>query len=251
MHLSDAGVLISAPFGNYLRFAGCVPTLGTFTWRPRGGLAYRLWRCLWTLRYRRGLGWTNQLGLPNPGIKAARADCSGAVVSVHGFHDHEWVALVDEAATRNPLAIELNLSCPNVPHRQTAKAVSLAVLRTVQLHGGLPLIAKLPPVRWMDLAVPLYGYGVRAFHCCNTIPTPSGGLSGPVLRQYSLWATEEIKQRFGADVWVVGGGGISCAEDARLYRRAGADAVAVGSMLLNPLNWRRVGEIVAAMREGT
>ena len=57
---------ISAPFGNYIKPKGCISTTGTWTLKPRGS---RLWSILRTLRYNREVGgWTNKLGLPNPGI---------------------------------------------------------------------------------------------------------------------------------------------------------------------------------------
>jgi hypothetical protein len=36
--------------------------------------------------------------------------------------------------------------------------------------------------------------------------------------------------------------------DVEAYFRAGADHVAVGSLLLNPLNWRKVPSLVEAAR---
>lgn len=234
---------ISAPFGNYLTFPGAVRTRGTFTLHGRGGPLWRVWRAVASLRYnRRQQSWTNKMGLPNPGIRrlGVTEDYGSDLVSIHGFSRGEWEALVLWPCCPN---VELNLSCPNVGRRPDVGEVAPAI--ELALRTKARVVCKLPPVRWMDWAVPLYGMGVRHFHCCNTIPTPGGGLSGKPLMQYSLWAVEEMRQRLPGVV-LIGGGGVRNEADVREYRAAGADHVAIGSMLLNPLNWRRVAGLVAA-----
>lgn len=232
-------LIIGAPFGNYLKFPGATPTLGTFTLKRRGGMAYRLWRCLRTLRYsRRMQAWINKLGLPNPGIDSVQfGDYYDKIISVFGFNKNEWDTLASRLSLLNIGAVELNLSCPNISHSTLAQDVKQA---TLMLSTTTEVIAKLPPVRWMELAKPLFDIGVRWFHCCNTIPTPGGGISGKPLKQYSLWATEEIKDRWGTQVKVTSGGGISRVKDIMDYEKAGADHFAVGSLLLNPFRWRKI-----------
>lgn len=243
-------LIISAPFGNYLRRPYATSTLGTFTRRPRGGVLWRAWRVLTTVRpwFRTG-AWVNRLGLPNPGIAALPADCSDHIVSVHGFDkdDWDWLALHLEHAARPPLAVELNLSCPNVNHAPQADEVRAAVERL--LGAGLTVIAKLPPVRWPDLATPLFDRGVRHFHCCNTIPTPAGGLSGKPLKPFSLWAVSQLRKRFGKAATLIGGGGVTTPADVKEYLDAGADHVAVGSALFNPLFLCRALPLLAKAAE--
>ena len=48
-------LVIAAPFGNYLDFPATTSTLGTFTAKSRGGIAWRLWQILKTVRYYPGL----------------------------------------------------------------------------------------------------------------------------------------------------------------------------------------------------
>ena len=55
---------IAAPFGNHIHHKHAVSVHGTFTLRPQGN---RIWSILKTLRPTRR-GWTNRLGLPNPGL---------------------------------------------------------------------------------------------------------------------------------------------------------------------------------------
>lgn len=236
-------IIISAPFGNWLNFPGATSTLGSFTWQYRGGLLYRLWRMARTLRYNwRSKSWVNKLGLPNPGLNSLPATIDNRyddkIISIYGFNKEEWVNLAWAIAHRyHPLAVELNLSCPNVNHDAFIADVIPGV--DILMGGNVQIIAKLPPIKWLNLAKPLYDYGVRIFHCCNTIPTPGGGLSGKPLKQYSLWATEELRQKWGDSVRIIGGGGVTSHEDVLDYRMAGADHVAVGSMLLNPLRLAR------------
>lgn len=240
-------LVIAPPFGNYLRFAGATSTLGTYTLHRRAGFLRRWWRVLCTVRYsRRTQSWVNRLGLPSPGIEALLGEsCWNSILSIHGFGRDEWETLVAFCEHRyfDPLALEFNLSCPNVQrHPSLLREVEPAIARALALP--LAVVAKLPPVRWLDLGRPLHRMGVRHFHLCNTIPTPGGGMSGKPLMQYSLWAVEDFRQAFGDDVALTGGGGVTSLDDVRAYLQAGADHVSVGSMLFNPLNWRKVPRMV-------
>lgn len=254
-------VIIGAPFGNYLQPLGCTPTLGTFTVENRGGLLYRVWRCARTLRpLWSGRGWINQLGLPNPGLQSLlnkshvthfsrmpRYD--NRIISVKGFSAADWEWLVRQAWSLRSAGIELNISCPNVDHVVDVRELKFLKEFIEELHqfdGNMPaIIAKLPPVRWMLYADILYDWGVRWFHCCNTIPTAKGGISGAALKPYSLWAVTEIKSKY-PEATVIGGGGIYDCLDAHHYWEAGADHVAVASALLNPFRWSLPKRIMRA-----
>jgi dihydroorotate dehydrogenase len=232
-------LVIGAPFGNYLERPYATSTTGTFTLAPRGGILYRWWQVIKMLRYdSRISGWVNKLGLPNPGIYSVHADQSSRIVSVLGFSSEEWASLITECVRIGPLAVELNLSCPNVHSSPSVAEVEKAV--GMALDNRLKVIAKLPPIRWMDLARPLFSMGVRHFHLCNTIPAPGGGISGKTLKQYSLWAVREVREAWAEEVDIIGGGGITSEDDVRDYLVAGANRVSVASMLLNLLNHRKL-----------
>lgn len=241
-------LVIGAPFGNYLTREYATSTVGTFTLYKRAGALGRLWRVLRTVRYYPRPGaWINQLGLPNPGIH--RVPIGGGhlrdkILSVRGLAPEEWLPLAQVAVYHQPLALEVNLGCPNVATigaDESVRAVE-AVMQTYRGH----LIAKLPPVRWMDFVRPLWRLGVRHFHLVNTLGTPRGGISGKPLLPLALWAVAEVRQAFGQDVTILGGGGITSAEDVRAFRRAGADRVAVASLLFNPLRWRGLRALAEA-----
>jgi dihydroorotate dehydrogenase len=230
-------LIVSAPFGNYLTFPNCTSTIGTFTAEARPG---RLWKVLSTVRYnRRQQSWINKIGLRNPGIRSLKCagGTNGKIVSIHGFSEADWKFLAICCLKAGYGTVEFNLSCPNVPGVSVAEALpSIGRL----FDCGRTVIAKLPPVRWMNYAKPLYAAGVRIFHLCNTIPTPGGGISGKPLMQFSLWAIQDFRDRWGNDVTLIGGGGVTSLADVQTYWDAGADHVAIGSMLFNPLNWRSV-----------
>lgn len=243
-------IVISAPFGNYLSFADATSTVGTFTRHYRAGWIKRLWRILKTVRYsRRTQSWVNKLGLPNPGAEGfSRENLTGKVVSLHGFNKRDWEELAYLVRANDTVCcVELNLSCPNVGHRPSIAEVESSAC--LLLRDGCEVIAKLPPVKWMDYAVPLCDMGVRWFHCCNTIPTPGGGMSGKPLMQYSLWAIEELRQKYGDKIVLIGGGGITCNDDVLAYLKAGANRISVASMLFNPFNWRKIKHFARTIKE--
>ncbi len=246
-------IIISAPFGEYFNHPYCTSTLGTYTLNYRGGFWKRLWRIIKTVRYNRRTGsWINKLGLPNPGIKSLLPDSptiineglesakySNKIISIFGFDSDEWSQLAYHIITLRPLACELNLSCPNISHVPFLKEIFRAV-EILQGHD-IPIIAKLGPIKPLLLATHLKDFGINIFHACNTLPTPKGGVSGKILKPLSLWAIEYLRDRFGSEITIIGGGGVTTEEDIREYHQAGADHIAVGSMLFNPLNLRKLG----------
>lgn len=227
-------LVISAPFGNYIRPSGTTPTLGTFTRRPRPG---RLWRILKTVRYDPfSRAWINKIGLRNPGIDhlARRArqhphPLAHQLISIHGFSDRDWYELLDITAALNPLAIELNMSCPNIgevdwPHDLFRYAVDTAT----------PVVVKLPPVNDDLLIDHALAAGIRNFHAANTLPIPAGGLSGKPLKPVALQAVRRLRQR-APDAFIIAGGGITTTQDIDEYARAGADRFAIATKCFNPL----------------
>ena len=83
---------ISAPFGNYIKPKNYIPVTGTWTLQPRGN---RFLAVAKTLRYnRRFRGWTNSLGLPNPGIiVGAKKTKEHEVLSITQVNEKDFVRL--------------------------------------------------------------------------------------------------------------------------------------------------------------
>lgn len=246
-------LVISAPFGNYIQPAGTTPTLGTFTAAARPGRVIRVLKTV--RRYRRIGAWVNKIGLRNPGmawlvdrVESGKVDVADKIVSIHGFIDDDWRQLLEQASRIKPLAVELNMSCPNVGEIVHGESLFADAMAT-----GVPMVVKLPPVRYAALAEQAIAAGVRAFHCCNTLPVPAGGISGKPLQPLSLECVAALRQRFGQDVLLIGGGGITTAEDIQRYRDAGANHFALGTKVMHPkyLWWHGSLEpLIAASRGG-
>jgi dihydroorotate dehydrogenase len=232
-------IIISAPFGNYIQPAGTTATLGTFTAAARSG---RVWRILKTVRYYRRIGaWVNKIGLRNPGIEwvmkrveAGRLDVKDKIISIHGFTEADWWLLLDRIAAIKPLAVELNMSCPNVGCIEWPVELFERSMAT-----GVTVIAKLPPVNYEEIFRQAWAAGVRWFHCCNTLPNPAGGISGEPLKPVALQCIRDIRQNLldeagRQSVRIIGGGGIDTATDIERYAQAGANRFALGTKLFHP-----------------
>lgn len=232
-------LVISAPFGNYIQPTGATPTLGTFTAARRPG---RLWRVIRTVRYSPSLNaWVNKIGLRNPGIdwlvaraRTGKVNVRTKIVSIHGFTDDDWAMLLDRIASIRPLAVELNMSCPNVGHINWP-----AWLFDRAIATGVPTIVKLPPVNEAGIVRHALDSGVRAFHCCNTIPVPAGGVSGKPLKPVAMQVIVRLKDaadRVGpGNLTIIGGGGITTPADIDDYVSVGATHVAIGTKAFNPM----------------
>jgi dihydroorotate dehydrogenase len=227
--------VISAPFGNYIQPDGATPTLGTFTLHRRPG---RVWRVLKTVRYRPKLkAWVNKIGLRNPGIdwlagrvKRGRCDVSDKLVSIHGFDAEQWAALLKKIAEIKPMAVELNMSCPNVGEIDWPPGLFKQAIDT-----GVPVVVKLPSVNYQEMLEQAVDVGVRVLHCCNTLPVPEGGMSGRPLKPVALEVIRGIRGKtFGNELTIIGGGGIYGLSDIDLYADAGADHVALATKTMNP-----------------
>ena len=232
--LSILPVVISAPFGNYIQPAGATPTLGTFTAAARGG---RVWRVIKTVRYYRRLGaWVNKIGLRNPGmawlvnkVKAGKVDVSDKLVSIHGFTQDDWDKLLASIVEIKPMGVELNMSCPNV-----GEIDMHADLFKEAVETGVPVVVKLPPVRYEQMVEHAVDAGVTVFHCCNTLPVAGGGMSGQPLKHVTLNVIEQLRETYGDRLRLIGGGGIYAEQDVADYYRVGADHIALGTKLMHP-----------------
>ncbi|MEM6506655.1 MAG: hypothetical protein AAF711_14560 [Planctomycetota bacterium] len=231
-------LIISAPFGNYIQPGGTTPTLGTFTAARRGGVLNRVWRILLTVRYYpRMKAWVNKIGLRNPGIdwlvakcSLGKIDVSDKLVSIHGFTADDWYTLLEKTAALKPLAIELNMSCPNVGHIAWPPALFQRAYDT-----GIPIVVKIPPVNYDTMVEQAYAAGLRILHCCNTLPNPGGGMSGKPLMAVALQCIQDLQRKpYFEELTIIGGGGIYDAEDVDAYAELGVKHAAVGTKVMNP-----------------
>ena len=195
----------------------------------------------------------NSVGLQNIGLKRFfeevfplfRERETPVIINFFGFTEEEYVRAA--AGIRDdPLivALEMNLSCPNVTQGgmclgKHAEDV-FRVVRRVKAATGIPLCAKLTP-EVTDIAAiarAAYEAGADAITVFNTLPAAAvdveerrmpvrGGLSGPFLKTVALRAVADISAAL--PVPVIGTGGIMDWMDALAFLLAGATAVQVGT----------------------
>jgi dihydroorotate dehydrogenase (NAD+) catalytic subunit len=202
-------------------------------------------------------GMLNSVGLQGPGVAAWREHElpqlieTGArvVVSIWGRSVQEY-ALAAEALHDCPkqvVAVEVNLSCPNLDggtHLFAHDPVATAQVLQATSQIGLPLWAKLSPNtdRLVQVAAAAQEAGAEAVTLINTvlgmiIDTESrrpllggggGGLSGPAIRPVAVRAIHDVHMAL-PDLPIVGVGGCATAVDAVELMLAGASAVQVGT----------------------
>lgn len=218
-------------------------------------------------------GMLNSVGLQNVGIdlflaeKWPRLSKIGVpvIASVAGESADDFVELAHRVAAGGVPAVELNLSCPNVPHASSPSRggpplARLAeggplrcfaqdstevyeVVRRVKTAVRIPVLAKLSPevTDIAEVARAAEAAGADALSLVNTLSgvvidiasrSPvlgrgTGGLSGPAIRPIAVRCVWEARQ--AVKLPILGMGGIQSGQDALEFILAGASAVAVGT----------------------
>ena len=231
---------IAAPFGNYITHEGAISVKGTFTYRPNGN---RVWSVLKSLRYNyANKGWTNKLGLPNPGIYAGLKNTTRAdIISIAELQRGDFKHLHDTIPYNQ--SVELNLSCPNLD--KTLPWDNIHIFTKDKEREWC--IAKLSPLTRPEEIEYLYTKGFRQLHFSNTLPmtqfdrySRAGGLSGKTLKPYTLKLIEITRQDFPRDIEIIAGGGVETEQDVWDYMDAGCDHVSIGTLCFRPFSMRRL-----------
>jgi dihydroorotate dehydrogenase (NAD+) catalytic subunit len=204
-------------------------------------------------------GMLNSVGLQGPGVEAWLEDdlpaliATGArvVASIWGFtvEDYEKAAAMLATAPPAVVAVEVNLSCPNVEERRKMFAHSpSAAAEAIAATAGAnrPRWAKLSPnvTDITEIAGAVLDAGAEAVTLVNTVMgmaidtttrRPSlgsgergGGLSGAAIHPIAVRAVFDVRAAFPAAP-IVGVGGVTTGEDAVELLLAGANAVQVGT----------------------
>jgi dihydroorotate dehydrogenase (NAD+) catalytic subunit len=212
-------------------------------------------------------GLLNSVGLQNPGMvvwldeELPPLAASGATVvaSIWGFTAAKYqqaAALIAAAhaagrpALTSVVAVEANISCPNIEDRRHMFAHSRSGVRqavaaaAAGLGGQLPLWVKMSPnvTDLPELAAVAVDAGATAVTLINTVmglaldPKSGrprlggggGGLSGPAIHPVAVRAVYECRTALPA-IPIVGVGGVTGGESAAELLAAGADAVQVGT----------------------
>ena len=230
-------IFISAPFGNYIKHTNAISITGTWTLEPRGN---RFWSVVKTLRWNSELqGWTNKLGLPNPGIKVGlQKTFPSDVLSIAEIDRGDFKKLYSIIPeTQN---IELNLSCPNIGKSLPWDDAEIFTRYRATTDREW-CIAKLSPLTTPeDLEFLVDKLGFRQLHFSNTLPCQYGGLSGSVLRPYTLELIRLVRENWGDSVEIIAGGGVSDFGAVYEYLGEGANHVAIGSLCFNWFKMKRL-----------
>ena len=227
-------------------------------------------------------GMINAVGLQGPGVTAWRREDlpglirSGArvVVSIWGRSVQEYALAAEQLADVGPevIAVEANLSCPNLEGRRGIfahdAALSAEVVAAVARVCGRPVWAKLSPNtdRVVEVAEAVAGAGAEAVTLINTVlgmvidpdtrrsalGNGGGGVSGRAIHPMAVRAVHDVHSALPA-VPIIGVGGVTVSWDAVELMLAGACAVQVGTATFADPRapWRVLEGLVAwAERQG-
>lgn len=201
------------------------------------------------------LGMLNAVGLQGPGVEAWRRDelpalrATGATVvaSIWGRSVADYAAAAEQLAGADVVAVEVNLSCPNLEGRRGIfahdPALSAEVIAATAV-AGVPRWAKLSPNtdRVVEVAAAVHDAGAEAVTLVNTLlgmvidprtrkpalGAGGGGLSGKAIHPVAVRTVFDVHAAL-PDLPIVGAGGIATGWDAIELVLAGASAVEVGT----------------------
>ena len=204
-----------------------------------------------------GVGMINAVGLQGPGVQHWLADelpalaATGArvVASIWGrsVDDYRAAAELLSDAPSSVVAVEVNLSCPNLEGRRgifAHDAVLSAEVIAATSAAGRPRWAKLSPNtdRVVEVAAAVHDAGAEAVTLVNTLlgmvldPTSGrpvlgaggGGYSGRPVHAVAVRTVFDVHAAL-PELPIIGVGGVSDGWDAAELLLAGASAVQVGT----------------------
>ena len=207
-------------------------------------------------------GMLNGIGLQGPGIDDfLENDLAwlnekkiATVVSIAGNTVEEYAKLAYKLKNRSDiLAIEVNISCPNVEDRNKVFACNPVTaqdaIKAVRKHiTSVPILAKLSPdvTDIVEIAAAVIKVGADGLSLINTLlgmvidskslkPLLSGGtggLSGPAIRPVAVRCIYQVREAFN-DVFILGSGGLRTGNDVVEFIAAGANAISLGTIIFN------------------
>jgi dihydroorotate dehydrogenase (NAD+) catalytic subunit len=222
-----------------------------------------------------GVGMLNAVGLQGPGVEhwlrhelPELLDTGARVVaSIWGrsVDDYRRAAEQVAAAPAGVVAVEVNLSCPNLEGRRGIFAhdadLSAEVIRVTEACGR-PRWAKLSPNtdRVVEVAAAVHEAGAEAVTLVNTLlgmvidphtlrpalAAGGGGLSGPGIHPVAVRVVHDVRVAL-PELPIVGVGGVSSGWDAVELMLVGAHAVGVGTATFaDPRAAIRIGDELRA-----
>ncbi|MCI6603520.1 MAG: dihydroorotate dehydrogenase [Clostridiales bacterium] len=200
-------------------------------------------------------GMLNSVGLQNPGIEVFQQEIlpqmkalgTEIIVNIAGRNTEDYLECAQLLESEPVLALEINLSCPNVTQGCMSMGTDAQLVRQIiseiKKVSRHPLIAKLTPnvSHIAEIAAAAEEGGADAISLVNTflgmavdlhtrrpcLKNNTGGLSGPAIKAIALRMVHEVCQV--VDIPVIGLGGIVDGRDVLEYILVGATAVEVGT----------------------
>ena len=216
-------------------------------------------------------GMINSVGLQNPGVdkviseelpKLRKCFHKPVMANVSGFSIDDYVEAVEKLDKEDMIGwFEINVSCPNVHGGGMSFGVlpesAAAVTRAVKAVTKKPVIIKLSPnvTDIVSIAKACEDAGADGISLINTllgmridlktkkpvIANKMGGFSGPAIKPVAIRMVYQVYE--AVKIPIVGGGGISCAEDVIEMMLAGASAVEIGAQnLIDPFACKKIIE---------
>ena len=204
-------------------------------------------------------GMLNAIGLQGPGVDVfmkrdvpfLRQHDTKIIVNVCGKSESDYVDVVERLADADVDMLEINISCPNVKCGGMAFGTQPKMVEEVvsaaKAKAKKPLIVKLSPnvTDIAEIARAAESAGADALSLINTLlgmridiekrrPILSnvmGGLSGPAVFPVAVRMVYQVRR--AVSVPILGMGGIRTGRDIVEMLLAGADAVAMGTVMFN------------------
>ena len=223
-------------------------------------------------------GLINSIGLQNPGVdnvineeipKLKKVFSDKVIANVGGHSITDYVETVRNFNNVDEVvAVELNISCPNVTGGGMAfgvnEEVAANLVREVKKVATKPIIVKLSPnvTDIVAMAKAVEAAGADAISLINTlvgmrinlktgqpiISVKKGGYSGPGIFPVALRMVYDVSH--AVNIPVIGMGGISNAYDVIEMMYAGASLVMVGALnLVEPLACKNIIEELPVVME--
>ena len=219
-------------------------------------------------------GMLNSVGLQGPGVPAwlehelpaLLATGARVVASIWGrtVQDYADAAALLASAPAGVVAVEVNVSCPNIEDRRRMFAhdpASTEAVLAATAACGRPRWAKLSPnvTDLVEIAEAARRGGAEAVTLVNTVMgmaidvrtrryrlgAGGGGLSGSAIHPVAVRAVHDVRAAL-PDLPIVGVGGVVDGETAVELLLAGADAVQVGTATF--ADPRAAGRVLAGLR---
>ncbi len=212
--------------------------------------------------YETASGMLNSIGLQNPGVDVVIEEHinwlhnigAKTIVNLAGSDKESYINVAQKLemdAKDKIIAIELNVSCPNVKQGgiQFGSDAQLLtdLINSITNVTTIPVFVKLSPnvtnIKEMALAVEnSNAYGISMINTLvgmaidyktgkPIIANKTAGYSGPAIKPVALKQIFEVKQVTTKPI--IGMGGITCATDIIEFLSVGSDAVAIGTANFN------------------